>query len=113
MSDIKLQVGEDYLNKFEEIKHIESYSNVDNYFRDVQGLRYKDDGSFVLNANTSWTLYKHIPKVNKGLSDGHIENAFLHYYEFKTKDNLHNIRKIDVARGSWKAAIEWYKQQIK
>lgn len=112
MSNIKLQVGEDYLNGMFETIHILSYSNVDNTFRDKNAIKYNEHGIILmltsdgdiseLKPNSIFDLVTHLPKVNKEPTDEDIQQAWLGSDD--TEYGTYN---------AWRAAIEWYKQQIK
>lgn len=110
MSNIKLQVGEDYLNELGETKHLESFNNIRNEFQDTDGYTYNRIGEPLLEGKrfsslSKYKLVTHLPKVNKEPSDEEIHNAYLDYFERQAA--------VPILQQSWKAAIEWYKQQIK
>lgn len=122
MSNIKLQVGEDYLNGMFETIHILSYSNVTRLFKATDDSTYTLDGYFahyvekedasVVDITNQYNLVTHIPKVNKEPSDEDILKAGISFTYSKFPGIDKQVDE-DLVMSGWKAAIEWYKQQIK
>lgn len=118
MGNIKLQVGEDYLNEIGTIRSIIGYSIEDDLYIDGVNSLYREDGTaifnsmsrgFIENPINGLNLITHLSKANKKPSDEDIEQGFKNNALNRPDKKWDDLDKKNWYY--WKTAIEWYKQQ--